>query len=132
MTDITRRSLLGTGAVVAAGTALGLTAPAATAATTTAIAKRSMFSPLVGTTLRLARGGTTYKATLSAVYDLLPKQAGADEDQFRLALTSSDARVTEGIYQVSSPKLTAVNLFLSPVGPVQSKLSLQAIVYRRV
>lgn len=132
MSDVSRRSVLGAGVLVAAGAGIGVMSPIAAAAAAPALARRSMFVQVNGLSLRLAKGGTTYRATLVGIFDLQPKQPGADEDQFRLALESTDHRLVEGIYRVSHTKLAPVDLFLSPAGLPQSKVTLQAVVNRLV
>jgi hypothetical protein len=127
MTELSRRAVLGAGAT--AITVIGTGLHVATAEAATASLIRSTFVPLVGTSLRLARGGVTYRATLAGVFDLVGAPAGAST-QFGLALTTKDARVTDGIYTVSSTRLAPVELFVSPSGQVSSPRRLSAIVNR--
>jgi hypothetical protein len=125
-----RRHVLGSAAAIAAGLAIGAFPDSPALAATVAVPRRSMFTPLVGTTLKATRSGTTWKVTLSAVHDLVPFESGAEDRQFRLVLTGGSTRMSEGIYRLTSAKLAPVDLLLTRTLVSSTSVTLHAVVNR--
>jgi hypothetical protein len=74
--------------------------------------RRSVFTRHTGTTFRLDGGGRVHRAVLHSVGGLDGHPA---DSRFSL-LFRMRGRMPEGIYAVSNPALSAVSLFLTPVG----------------
>ena len=130
MPELSRRALLGTGLVATGATVFGVGFAVDSALAAPAVPRRSMFTPLVGSTVLLRSAAATYRATLTPVHDLHPTHAKGSDLQFGLLFTVADPRIVEGIYRLDHPRLSPIELFLEPVGPPSRDVVLQAIINR--
>jgi uncharacterized protein DUF6916 len=139
MTPITRRRLLQTGGMAAAGAMIGLPPRAARAAgaagadsSTAAYLRRSGYTALSSASFTAMAAGGSTPLTLTQVSDLTPTLAGAD-DAFSLAFTGPvSAPLPQGTHTLSHPALGAFDLFVVPVDEPRSDQQYQVIVDRSV
>jgi hypothetical protein len=134
MPNVTRRSLVAAGlGAVGAGIVSG---PAsALAATVTRepadLLVRSRFAPAVGSLFTARSGSTRHKLKLVDVLDVLGA-APRDELAFNLLFDEVDgSRLTDGIYRLTSVRVPACSLFLSPVDHPAHEPRIQALINRR-
>lgn len=130
MPALSRRAFLGATGVAAGAVVFGVGVAADSAFASPAIPHRSLFMPLVGSTLSLRSSTATYRARLTHVHDLLPTHVKGSDSQFGLMFAVADPRIVEGIFRLDHPRLPAVELFLAPVGPPSRDVVLQAVVNR--
>lgn len=140
---LTRRGLLATGALVAAGVALP--AAGASARTTAAAARarelrsgyrRARFAPHVGTAVELRpSGGGAIRATLASIEDVPHvKGLAGDEDAYTLRLRAPAvaAPPAEGIARISHDGFGVVDLYVAPVASAPGAQDYLATINRRV
>ena len=123
MTDISRRQVIGAGAVVITTGALGVGLPVAGApgaraagpsyTTAESLYQRPRFSALRGKGFSLVRGGVGVPVVLREVADLEGAPAGA-ADRFRLFLSCRGAVPEQGTYSLRRSGFAATSLFVVP------------------
>ncbi|HET6509761.1 MAG TPA: hypothetical protein VFG42_23410 [Baekduia sp.] len=138
MTEITRRSLLRTGATATAVAMVGVrpwdAATASAAAVPVGPLRRSDYAGLTATDFAVVDGPAGARLTLASVSDV----AGAahsvalrgSEDAFVLAF-SGDAGLDSGIHTLEHARLGRFELFVSPVG-AQAQRGYEAVIDRSV
>jgi hypothetical protein len=132
MADVTRRSLLQTGAAATVASLLGVRAAPAAAAGVPAHLTRSGYSGLVASSFRV-RGGAPLR--LLSVSDVAgaatqARLVGAD-DAFALSLSGAPG-LEAGIHTLSHPSLGTFDLFLAPVAIPGDEQRYEIVVDRSV
>jgi hypothetical protein len=122
MIEITRRSLLRTGATATAAALVGVrpwNVTAAAAATPVGPLRRSDYAGLAGTDFAVVDGTGPERLRLASIADVqgaVHQQAlRGSEDAFALSF-SGDARLESGIHTLEHAQLGRFELFVSPVG----------------
>jgi hypothetical protein len=116
MTELSRRALLQAGALALGALPFTATTTAAAASTTTDLYARSRFTPLLNDAFTLATSTGSWRATLTAVADLIGAPAG-DPNRFQLTLTTSVAGPAQQTCTLRRSGFTSTPLFLVPRGP---------------
>jgi hypothetical protein len=111
MIEITRRTVINSGALAAAGVLVPV--GTAAAAKSTNLMSRARFAGLVGSSFTLSADGKSVACKLTAVADLLGAPAGAD-GRFRLTFTTTGAGPGQGVRTFSRPGFTSTDLFVIP------------------
>jgi hypothetical protein len=138
MTEITRRSLLRTGATATAVALVGVrpwdAATAAAAATPVGPLRRSDYAGLAGTDFAVVDGTNPARLRLTSVADVqgAAHQAAlrGSEDAFALEF-AGDASLESGIHTLEHAQLGRFDLFVSPVGAAGER-AYEAVVDRSV
>ncbi len=135
MPELTRRSAL------VLGGALGLAAlaiPAGAASATLlggqqppAIPLRSVFGKVRGSTVMATGGTRSHRLTLVDILDLGPGPVDPQRCFNLIFQTQGSTPLAEGVYRLSSSRLPATSLLLSPIGR-RGGGQLQAVVNRSV
>ncbi|HEY4095925.1 MAG TPA: hypothetical protein VGM33_10460 [Baekduia sp.] len=118
MTEITRRSLLRTGATATAAVIVGVRpwdpAAAGAASAVATPLRRSDYAGLVGTDFAVADAPGAAMLRLAWVSDLARPALRGSEDAFSLTF-SGDTPLDSGIHGLTHPELGSFDLFVSPV-----------------
>jgi hypothetical protein len=137
MIEITRRSLLRTGATATAAVAAGVrpwSVATAAAAAPVGPLRRSDYAGLTGSDFAVVDGTTPARLRLVSVADVsgAAHQASlrGSEDAFALSFTG-DARLPSGIHTLAHAQLGRFDLFVSPVG-VEADRGYEVVVDRSV
>ena len=112
MTDLSRRTVLGVGALGVA-VAPFVAAPAQAAAAQLRLYRRARFQPLRGRRFRLVGGGGSWAVRLARVGNLPSAQRG-DERAFALTFHSPAGVPPQGTYSLVRRGFTTTTLFLVP------------------
>jgi hypothetical protein len=118
MNEITRRSLLRTGATATAAVVIGVRpwdpAAAGAAGVASTPLRRSDYAGLVGTDFAVADAPQAAVLRLASVSDLARPALRGSEDAFSLTF-SGDTPLDSGIHGLTHPELGSFDLFVSPV-----------------
>ncbi|HEY6759900.1 MAG TPA: hypothetical protein VI318_10430 [Baekduia sp.] len=138
MIEITRRSLLRTGATATAVAVVGVrpwSAAAASAATPVGPLRRSDYAGLTGSDFTVVDGTTPASLRLVSVEDVQGAVGQASlrgsEDAFALSFTGDAALVESGIHTLEHAQLGRFDLFVSPVG-AEAERGYEVVIDRSV
>jgi hypothetical protein len=146
-TLLTRRRLIATGAVMAAGAMVpqaNASAKARAAAAkqaepparyTRAGYRRARFAPHVGQPVALRpRGGAAVAATLAAIHDVpYVKGLAGDQDAYTLCFRGpATPLLPEGVVAIVNERFGAVELYIAPVASAAGAQDYLAVINRRV
>ncbi len=91
---------------------------------------RSMFTPLLGATLRMSGGGDDFDVVLRQVNDLSPSAQG-EEDRFALIFRAPAGRpLAQGIRTFRHELIGGTGIFVAPVGRPVDGVTYEAVFNR--